>query len=74
MIARRRVRAASRVVVLGSTVADRLFQGVDPIGQTVRLNNLPFRVTGVLEAKGQALTGQDQDDMVVVPYTTVQKK
>ncbi|MSO19672.1 MAG: FtsX-like permease family protein [Acidobacteria bacterium] len=68
------VRSASRVVVLGHTVADRLFEGVDPIGQTLRLNNLPFRVTGVLEAKGQALTGQDQDDMVVVPYTTVQKK
>ena len=68
------VRAASRVLVLGNTVAEKLFAGVDPIGLTVRLNNLPFRVAGVLEAKGQALTGQDQDDMVVAPYTTVQKK
>jgi putative ABC transport system permease protein len=68
------VRSASRVLVLGSTVADKLFPGMDPVGQTVRLNNLPFHVSGVLEAKGQSLTGQDQDDMIVVPYTTVQKK
>jgi putative ABC transport system permease protein len=68
------VRSAGRVLVLGNTVAEKLFPGLDPIGQIVRLNNLPFRVSGVLEAKGQALTGQDQDDMVVVPYTTVQKK
>jgi putative ABC transport system permease protein len=68
------VRSASRVLVLGNTVAGQLFQGIDPVGQTVRLNNLPFRVSGVLEAKGQTLTGQDQDDMIVAPYTTVQKK
>src|SRR5689334_17236336 len=46
------VRSSSRVVVLGSTVADQLFQGSDPVGQTLRLNNLPFRVTGVLDSKG----------------------
>jgi len=68
------VRSANRVLVLGNTVAEQLFEGADPVGETVRVNNLPFRVAGVLEAKGQALTGQDQDDMIVVPYTTVQKK
>ena len=68
------VRSASRVIVLGKTVADNLFQGIDPIGQTVRVRNLPFRVTGVLAPKGQSAMGQDQDDLAVIPYTTAQKK
>jgi putative ABC transport system permease protein len=68
------VRTANRIVVLGKTVADNLFQGSDPIGQTIRIRNLPYRVTGVLAAKGQSATGQDQDDMAIMPYTTVQKK
>ena len=68
------VRSASRVVVLGKSVADKLFPGIDPIGQTIRVRNLPFRVVGVLEAKGQSMVGQDQDDTAVVPYTTVQRK
>jgi putative ABC transport system permease protein len=68
------VRSASRVVVLGKSVADKLFPGVDPIGQTIRVRNLPFRVVGVLEAKGQSMVGQDQDDTAVIPYTTVQRK
>jgi putative ABC transport system permease protein len=68
------VRTANRVVVLGKTVADNLFQGSDPIGQTIRIRNLPYRVIGVLRAKGQSATGQDQDDTAIMPYTTVQKK
>ena len=68
------VRGAERVVVLGKTVADKVFLGVDPIGQIVRLKNLPFRVVGVLAPKGQSSTGQDQDDIALCPYTTVQKK
>ena len=68
------VRSASRVVVLGKSVSDRLFPGIDPIGQTIRVRNLPFRVVGVLEAKGQSMVGQDQDDTAVMPYTTVQRK
>jgi putative ABC transport system permease protein len=68
------VRSAARVIVLGDTVATNLFQGMDPVGQMVRVRNLPFRVVGVLEAKGQSMIGQDQDDVAVVPYTTVQKK
>ena len=68
------VRTATRVVVLGKTVADNLFQGSDPIGQTIRIRNLPYRVIGVLRAKGQSATGQDQDDTALMPYTTVQKK
>src|SRR5947208_9479174 len=68
------VRSADRVVVLGKTVADRLFAGIDPVGQMIRIRNLPFRVIGVLAPKGQSMVGQDQDDTAVVPYTTVQKK
>jgi putative ABC transport system permease protein len=68
------VRTASRVCVIGKTVADNLFAGNDPIGQTMRIRNLPFRVIGVLNTKGQNQYGQDQDDTVIVPYTTAQKK
>jgi putative ABC transport system permease protein len=60
--------------VLGKTVAEKLFPGMDPVGQTIRVRNLPFRVAGVLEPKGQSMVGQDQDDTAVVPYTTVQRK
>ncbi|HSE97902.1 MAG TPA: ABC transporter permease [Blastocatellia bacterium] len=68
------VRTAARVAVLGKTVADNLFSGMDPIGQTMRIRNLPFRVVGVLEAKGQNQIGQDQDDTVIIPYTAAMKK
>lgn len=68
------VRTAARVCVLGKTVAENLFAGGDPIGQTMRIRNLPFRVIGVLGPKGQSQWGQDQDDTVIVPYTTAQKK
>ena len=65
---------ASRVIVLGKTVADNLFQGIDPVGQVIRVRNLPFRVVGLLSPKGQSMMGQDQDDIAIAPYTTVQKK
>jgi len=68
------VRSAERVIVLGKTVADKLFSGLDPIGQMIRVRNLPFRVVGVLTAKGQSMVGQDQDDTAIMPYTTVQRK
>ncbi len=68
------VRTAARVAVLGKTVADNLFAGGDPIGQMLRVRNLPFKVVGVLSVKGQNQFGQDQDDTVLVPYTTAQKK
>src|SRR5439155_9484424 len=68
------VRSAARVIVLGKTVSEKLFPGVDPIGQSLRVRNLPFRVVGVLAAKGQSMVGQDQDDTAVIPYTTAQRK
>jgi putative ABC transport system permease protein len=69
------VARAGRVAVLGSVVRDQLFgDGTDPTGTVVRIRNQPFRVIGVLTRKGQAAMGQDQDDAVIVPYTTVQKR
>ncbi len=68
------VRTAARVCVIGKTVADNLFSGNDPVGLTMRIRNLPFRVIGVLTTKGQNQYGQDQDDTVIVPYTAAQKK
>ncbi len=69
------VSGAAKVAVLGSLVADTLFgPDVDPTGQMIRIRNQPFRVVGVMSSKGQSGTGQDQDDIVFVPYTTVIKK
>jgi putative ABC transport system permease protein len=65
---------ADNVCVLGPTVASILFLSDNPIGQTVRVNNQPCKVIGILEPKGQSATGQDQDDMILMPYSTVQKK
>jgi putative ABC transport system permease protein len=67
------VRAAAKVCLLGSTVADSLFEGQNPVGQMVRIKNFPFRVIGVLETKGGNSMGQDQDDTVIAPYTTVMR-
>jgi putative ABC transport system permease protein len=68
------VRTAARVIVIGKTLADSLFPGTDPIGQDLRVVNLPFRVVGVMSSKGQDPQGRDQDDVAFAPYTTVQKK
>ncbi len=69
------VTAARKVAVLGSVVRDQLFGvGSDPTGEIVRIKNQPFQVIGVLTSKGQAAMGQDQDDTVLVPFTTVQKR
>jgi len=68
------VATASKVAVLGSVVRDQLFGDTSPIGQVIRINNQPFTVSGVMSSKGQSGMGQDQDDVVFVPYTTVMKK
>jgi putative ABC transport system permease protein len=68
------VRTAARVLVVGQTIADNMFAGTDPVGQTIRVQNLPFRVVGVMARKGQDPQGRDQDDVAFTPYTTVQKK
>jgi len=68
------IRSASKVCVLGKTVADNLFPDGSPVGRTVRIRNVPFKVVGVLEEKGQNAMGQDQDDMILAPYTTVARR
>jgi putative ABC transport system permease protein len=69
------VEMSANVAVIGETVRKNLFGATDPVGQTLRINNLPFRVTGVLTPKGtSAAMGDDQDDIILVPLTTLQKK
>jgi len=68
------VKSATKVCLLGQTVVDMLFGGVDPVGQIVRIKKIPFTVIGVLAPKGQDLRGHDQDDAIYVPITTAQKK
>ena len=69
------VRSAAKVAVLGSLVRDNLFgEGADPVGERIRIRNQSFQVIGVLEPKGSGQFGQDQDDTILAPYTTVQKK
>ena len=68
------LESRSRVAVIGTTVAGNLFAALNPIGQSVRINNAPFTVVGVLESKGQSGGGQDQDDVVIIPLTTAQER
>ncbi len=69
------VRGAAKVCLIGSTTAKTLFgENVDPVGQAIRIKNAPFTIVGWLEAKGSGSFGQDQDDLVLVPYTSVMKR
>ncbi|HWG58329.1 MAG TPA: ABC transporter permease [Candidatus Acidoferrales bacterium] len=70
----RDVDVAANVCEIGNTVAQQLFGDDDPVGQTIRVQNIPFRVLGVLATKGQSTWGQDQDDTLIMPFTTAQKK
>ncbi len=69
------MEAAAKVVVLGKTVAQNLFDtGEEVIGSEIRIRNVPLRVIGILASKGQSITGQDQDDLIVLPFTTAERK
>ncbi|HTX99455.1 MAG TPA: ABC transporter permease, partial [Bacteroidota bacterium] len=68
------VKSAAKVCILGKTVADNLFPDGDPVGQTIRIRNVPVRVVGVLSKKGQNAMGQDQDDIIIAPYSTVLRR
>jgi len=68
------VDAANKVAVLGATPVANLFGGADPIGQTIRIKNVPFTVVGVLSPKGQSAQGQDQDDVILLPISTAKRK
>jgi putative ABC transport system permease protein len=68
------VDRATKVALLGKTVSENLFNGGDPVGQTIRIRNVPFTVLGVLSPKGQSPGGQDQDDVILIPLSTAKKK
>jgi putative ABC transport system permease protein len=68
------VESATKVALLGKTVVSNLFAGGDPVGQTIRIRKVPFTVIGVLSLKGQSPSGQDQDDVVLIPLSTAKKK
>ncbi len=69
------VKGSAKVCIIGKTVVDKLFtNGADPIGTVIRINTMPVRVVGVLKSKGRTPFGQDQDDIVLMPYTTVMKR
>src|SRR5213082_2656478 len=70
MFGEQEVKSLAKVCVIGKTVADQLFPNEDPIGQTLRIRNLPFRIVGMLSTKGFSIGGQDQDDFVIIPYTS----
>jgi putative ABC transport system permease protein len=68
------IAGATKVAIIGKTIADELYAGIDPIGQTLRIRNLPFKVIGVLRPKGHNFFGQDQDDTVILPYTSAMRR
>ncbi|MBK8230917.1 MAG: ABC transporter permease [Candidatus Eisenbacteria bacterium] len=68
------VRSVAKVALIGQTIADQLFQGEDPVGQVIRIKKMPFTVVGVLDKKGMNTWGRDQDDVIIVPYTTAMKR
>ncbi|MEY4566232.1 MAG: Macrolide export ATP-binding/permease protein MacB [Planctomycetota bacterium] len=70
----RDVANANKVCVVGQTVVKQLFQTTNPLGQTIRIKNIPFEIIGVLDTKGVNIVGEDQDDIVLMPFTTVRKR
>tara|TARA_Y100001980_G_C14556924_1_gene354289 strand:- start:117770 stop:118987 length:1218 start_codon:yes stop_codon:yes gene_type:complete len=74
MFTEKDVQRAAKVAVIGQTIVENVFPDTDPIGKTIRLDKMPLRVVGVLEEKGENSFGQDQDDLILSPYTTVQKR
>lgn len=75
MFSEQDIASSAKVCIIGKTVADNLFpDGSDPVGKVVRFNSIPFRIVGVLKSKGYNSMGQDQDNVVLAPYTTVMKR
>jgi putative ABC transport system permease protein len=68
------VRGANKVAIIGMTIVNQIFNDEDPIGQIVRIRNVPFVIVGVLSPKGLSLMGQDQDDVIIIPYTSAMKR
>ena len=68
------VRQGAKIAVIGKTIADKMFQGENPVGKMLRINKIPFKIVGVFTGKGQSQMGSDQDDFVLVPLTAAQKR
>ncbi|HEY5892203.1 MAG TPA: ABC transporter permease [Chthoniobacterales bacterium] len=68
------IRSANKVAVVGTTLAQQLYGSASPVGQILRINNVPFVVTGVLASKGMSMHGQDQDDVAIIPWSSAQKR
>jgi putative ABC transport system permease protein len=68
------VLSSRKVAIIGATVAEQLYPGIDPVGSEIQIRSVPFQIVGVLAAKGQNAMGQDQDDIILVPYTTAQNR
>ena len=68
------VRSANKVCLLGKTVVDQLYPGVDPVGEIIRIRNVPVKIIVVVGAKGVTPWGQDQDDVIIMPYTSAMKR
>lgn len=68
------IRSANKVAVIGSTLSQQLFGSASPVGQILRINNVPFVVTGLLASKGMSMQGQDQDDVAIIPWSSAQKR
>lgn len=68
------VRQGAKIAVIGKTIADKMFQGENPVGKMLRINKIPFKIAGVFTGKGQSQMGSDQDDFVLVPLTALQKR
>jgi putative ABC transport system permease protein len=74
MFSERDVRSVAKLAILGPKTAHELFGPLDPVGQTIRLRNIPFEIIGVLTSKGAGMGGQNQDDRIIVPYTTAMRR
>jgi putative ABC transport system permease protein len=70
----REITAAAQVCVIGQTIVEKLFQTTNPLGEQIRIGNIPFRVIGILEEKGANMVGDDQDNVILAPYTTVRRR
>jgi putative ABC transport system permease protein len=70
----RDISSAAKVCVIGRTIVEKLFQTSNPVGETIRIRNIPFEVIGVLETKGANMVGEDQDNLIIAPYTTIRKR
>ena len=68
------IESAAKICIVGKTLVVKLFQTVNPIGQTIRINNIPFRIVGVLEEKGANMFGEDQDDILIMPFSTTRRR